>query len=578
MSLNNNPSVKVAKVIDPRLNINNERYYVALKGSKVVNFQTFPSTNINNSSVNITANPPSSDIVISRKVTKRFVFDIAVTGTNTGPGNLLTEGFFAPRFLPCMSVTTSESITLNNDTFTQSPILQYMPYLLRYNNMFENRNSVLSISPSMMDQSIEYSDLTSTVRNPLASYGNNSYEVTRGAYVGMEVLTNTPLSATIRLTVDEPIMLSPLIFGECSNYSPGLIGIENMSYTCTLGNLSRCMSFVKNQGTSSKNITSVVVDLSSASITCNYLTPDPLEQIPRLLVSPYYSVISYPTRSTISVNPGDEINLTCQSIQVNSIPRRVYLFARRDDSAQTAFTTDCTFALGSGNPLTVNWNNNIFMSSATTEEIYNIASKNKCNLNYTQFQKQTGAVVCLDFGTDIGLDSNQAPGLLGNYQLQVTCRFKNTGSFAIIPTFYLVVVSEGTFTISNGLCSHNIGVLSQNDVLNASNVRGITFKKTNDIYGGNFFDDLKNTFSKVGNFIKDNKLISKGLSMLPFPQAQAGSKFAQSLGLGFSGGGASGGRAMYGMRGGNLIEEKPKRKQKKQEDECNASNFAEDYD
>lgn len=53
MSLNV-PSVKVAKVLDPRLEINRERDYVALKGSLVNSWQQFYATNLNDQNVQIT--------------------------------------------------------------------------------------------------------------------------------------------------------------------------------------------------------------------------------------------------------------------------------------------------------------------------------------------------------------------------------------------------------------------------------------------------------------------------------------------------------------------------------------------
>jgi len=96
MSLNV-PPVKPVKVIDPRLNLNREREYVALKGASVNSWQQFPSTNQNNSSVQITCNPPSRDIVISRLVFKKFSFAITVTGTNTSGGPLLNPGYYGPR-------------------------------------------------------------------------------------------------------------------------------------------------------------------------------------------------------------------------------------------------------------------------------------------------------------------------------------------------------------------------------------------------------------------------------------------------------------------------------------------------
>lgn len=52
MSLNI-PAVPVVKVLDPRLVINNQREYVALKGSQVNSWQQFYATNLNDNNVNL---------------------------------------------------------------------------------------------------------------------------------------------------------------------------------------------------------------------------------------------------------------------------------------------------------------------------------------------------------------------------------------------------------------------------------------------------------------------------------------------------------------------------------------------
>jgi hypothetical protein len=116
MSLNV-PSVHVSKVMDPRLEINEMKEYVVLKGGLVNSWQQFFATNLNNSSVQITATPPSRLIAISRKVFKRFTFTVNIVGTNgTGPvANLLQSGYYAPRAYPLLAVTSSEQMTINND-------------------------------------------------------------------------------------------------------------------------------------------------------------------------------------------------------------------------------------------------------------------------------------------------------------------------------------------------------------------------------------------------------------------------------------------------------------------------------
>lgn len=104
MSLNI-PPIKPVKVIDPRLNIRRERDYVALKGASVNSWQQFPSTNRNDSSVQITCNPPSRDIVISRLVFKKFVFSVNLTFTNTTGAPPLSIGYFGPRAYALAAIT-----------------------------------------------------------------------------------------------------------------------------------------------------------------------------------------------------------------------------------------------------------------------------------------------------------------------------------------------------------------------------------------------------------------------------------------------------------------------------------------
>jgi len=542
MSLNV-PSVDVARVMDPRLEINRKRDYVALKGALVNTHQQFPATNINNSSIQITCNPPNRGIVVSRLIYKRCVFDITITGTNTGAGPLLNTGFFGPRFMPILNVTSSEQITINNDTLTQAPINEYWPEIMRYNNEFDNRFGQLSLCPSMMDQHQRYEDGVGGVRNPLAGYDDNSFEQTRGSFSGLEVLSNPDGgdTATLRLTVTEPILISPLVAGCHSNYTAGLSGIQNMSYTATIGDLRRVLSLVPDQGAPGVidiQNSGISVNLASASLLFNYLTPDPLNPVPRNLVSSYFSIVSYPTKTSVPIAPNGEVSITMQSVQVTSIPRRLYIFARRDNSQKTAFTSDSLFALPqTGNPLTITWNNNQFCSQMTTQDIYNTSVKNSCNLSYSQFTDKVGSVICLDFGTDIGLMSDESAGVLGNYQLGVTCRFKNTNpSEDIAPTLYVVVVYEGTFNVDDGNCSHMIGVLSRQDVLNSRRVPGVAYQQARDVFGGSFFTKLKNVAQKVGKFAKKHKLVSKGLKMIPDPRAQRAAQVAQSLGYGMSGG------------------------------------------
>jgi hypothetical protein len=538
MSLNINP-MKVEKVCDPRLEIDEEKEYVALKGARVNSWQQFPATNVSNSSFQITCNPPSRDIAIARIVWKKVSFNWSVSGTNTSGGTLLNEGYFGPRALPLTCCTGSEQMTINNDTITQAPLRQYWRALLRYRNEWKDRFGQGSLAPSMLDQHQSYAEGVGGVRNPLGTYDDNSFEQTRASYVGFTVDAQTPgnTTATGTLTTYEPILMSPFGFGDRSNFIPAFAGVQNMSYNTTLTDLSRILSLVQGQGAPAGQIVlgTPVVDVASASLLMNYLTPDVDVPIPRKMETSYYSVVSYPTRTSAPIAPGGEVEIPLQSIQVTSIPKRIYVFAKRDDSEETAFTTDTYLALADGTPLQLTWNNNQFLSSATTQNLYNISVKNGVDLSYTQFADKTGSVVALDFGTDIGLEAQEAAGTIGNYQLGLRCRFKNTTEDTFAPTLYCVVVYEGVFNITDGSCSHMVGVLSPSDVLNAPRAPAGSYEASQDVYGGSW-KMLGKLARSAHKFMKKHKVISKGLKAIPHPYAQTGSKVAEALGYGVSGG------------------------------------------
>lgn len=541
--------MSVAKVLDPRLNVSEKREYISLKGSQVNNFQEFPCNNISNSSLTIVCNPPSSQIAVSRLVYQKYVFDVTITGTNAtvapNQTGLLVSGAYAPRAYPLAMVTNTLNVTLNDATVTLSPLQQYQGALMWYANPLQQRAGQNSLTPSMLDQSQQYSDLAGFVKNPLGAYGENTAEESRGAFVGMVVNSNAVggTSANLTLTVVEPLMISPFSFGVNSNESESFFQLKNMTYNVTLGDLSRVMSLVQNQNSPGLiNISSVAVNLQSASLLFNYFTPDSLEKIPRAMVYPYYNIVPVPTQIQQTVAPGGLLTISMQSYQLSSIPSRLYFFAREPDSSRTAFTTDTYMSLdSSAPPVRITWNNNQFLSTASAYDLYNISVKNGYQGSYNQWGNKTGSILALDLSTDIGLAPDEAPGVLGTYQLSGTFTFVNRKSSSLVnPTLFCVIVYEGSFEIVDGQASKSISSLTRLDVLGATEKPYVEFNKNKNIYGGAWFDKLK-------NFAKKSKIASSALDALG--QRELGT-VARSLGYGVSprigrgvsGGGVSGGR------------------------------------
>ena len=190
MSLNVVP-LAVKKSLDPRLNIREGgRVYVVQTGAQVNSYQQFFSATPSNSSISISTNPPSTGIAISRKIMKRAQFDITVRGNNTTGGPLLVSQCHAPRFMPLNAITTSEAITINNATISETQQEVYS-YLMRYHSNFNDKLD--DPYPSYMDTTQTYREAVESSKNPLADYLNSTSNDARGSYVGYQVLDNQEL-------------------------------------------------------------------------------------------------------------------------------------------------------------------------------------------------------------------------------------------------------------------------------------------------------------------------------------------------------------------------------------------------
>ena len=503
MSLNIIPLNPVA-VRYPPTEINQKVDYAVLKGTREASVQPFVSTSFSNSQIQWTANPPSRDHIIDRKAYVRVTYSFTVTGTTDGtPGvNVVQLGLEdAPRCFPFHTTCKTFQATLNNDSVSIVPD-QYIQALLRYHNPLSQRSEYYSATPAFLDQYQQYNDYKTygSALNALGNYGENGQEPLRGGFIGVTLTGNSATTCDVKLTVTEPIMLSPFLFTK-DDYETGLIGIQNMMFTATLGNLSRIWS----HNPSAQHITTWGMGDVTVSLPTLYLTfrTVPItETIPRAISYSYFETVVYPTANT-KLTAGSNQTFNMSSVQLKTIPRRLYIYCRKQDNDLKNTDTDTFLAIGNpanpaGNPLSISFNNRVgLLSSLTANDLYQISQKNGYCGNFTGWQKHQGSVLCLEFGSDIGLAEDEAAGIVGNYQLALSLNVTNTSSADITSTLYVVAVNEGTYSVVDGSCQHMIGVLSKMDVLNAQPMQGITWKRTQHVYGGDFWSSLKNVASNI---------------------------------------------------------------------------------
>lgn len=471
-----------------------------------------------------------------------------MTGTSTAAGQtLLRSGFDAPRAYGLSSAIQTLQSTINNQSVSID-LADVIQPLLRFNTDEDLKTKDYSTTPTYMDQSQSYADLVGTNRNPLAGYDDagDGTVMPRGGFSGYVVVAN-PVSAaggqllTAIVDVDfcEYIYLSPYYWGkgysECGFFN--LVSMDfNITFLSQAGNRfwSHSSALVNGLPFASINY-SFVGPFGPTSFAnnapflyFNYITPQESQIISanQVITYPYFDVQRYPTDQA-PLAAGASATFISNNIQLNSIPRRMYIFARmrNQDLYASAENTDTFLSIEN---ISIQFQNkNGLLSSASKQQLYEMSVANHCNMSWTEWSGgpvypsagnfatrfgSVGSVLCIEFATQIGLDSLDAPGKLAQSMLQVQALCTNVSAATITPSLYIVTVLEGTFTVEGlGRSSTNIGVITSENILDCQQKPGINYNKIQHVNGGNFMSGLAN----FGKWLKDTKVISNTLGKVP---------------------------------------------------------------
>lgn len=553
--------LNTVQVLDPLIDINNVREYAILRGGSEVSFKQVSSTSLSNSSCSITAPPPSPSTLVDRKVFLKLRAELTFTGTSAGSSNLLQSGYDALRSYPISSILDVLTVRIN-DTAVSVNWNDVQTALLKYNNNELNREQDYSMVPTYQDQASSYNDLVNTIRNPLGQYGEtpDGSIMGRGGFAPVS-FTNTPTSAVLVYDLCEPLFLSPFIFGHGNESA--FVGVQTLDFNFSwVSDLTRIWSHATASG---NTISSISVNLQSASLLFKYISLPETMSIPKSVSYPYFVINRYPTSVSSAFSALEQRTVSSQNIQLNSIPRRIYIYARKSNSSLSYTDPDVFLGIEG---ISLNWNNRAgLLSGATKQQLYQISLKNGCNMSWAQWSGErtpffsgssnssfatVGSVVCLSFAQDVGLMDTEAPGINGTYQLQIDVQLKNYWASSVAPTLYIVVISEGSCTLTENRLITQIGVISRENVLDAQQSPMIDYQDAQKVVGsGSFFGDLKSAFGKIFREIKDKKIVSNVLKAIPHPYAQTAAPIAEALGLGsYVGGAPVGGYRRRKLRGG----------------------------
>jgi|WetSurMetagenome_2_1015567.scaffolds.fasta_scaffold00833_7 hypothetical protein len=560
--------LRSVEVRDPRTILTNEREYAILRAGSQTTLKQFTTTSISSSSIQFSCPPPSGGVIVDRKMYLALPVRLTLAGTAPVGQVLLNAGQDAPRAFPLSSAIDTLQVTINNQSVSINMADVIQP-LMHFNNDVKLSELDYSTTPSQLDQSQDYETLFGSVRSPFANFGDSTDQsmMSRGGFP-FTIRSNTNTSAIVDMVICEPLFLSPFYWGHSN--SSGFFNVNTMDFNITfLGNAGfRMWSHDALSSGVQTNITSIGVQFNGFSgpafayldsiqpnMLFTYITPNETQVIPynMPITYSYFDVQRYPTDLNQAIPANGITPLNSNNIQLNSIPRRMYIYVRQSNSElySTCANPDSFFSIENVN---IQFQNKTgLLNSANKRQLYEMSVKNHCNLSWTEWSGQKvnnanfsgqyagiGSILAIEFASDIGLDSIEAPGKLGQYMLQVNVNVTNVSNRSITPTLYVVVVSEGSFTIEGlGKASTNIGVISSQDILDAASMPGLNYKDVEHVNGGNFLSGLKdfgrNLLSGIKDanaFLKDTRLLSNVSGLIPHPGAQAFSGVTKQLGYG----------------------------------------------
>lgn len=564
MSLSFQPLEPVL-VKDPRVIVDNKRVYSILKCGKETNFKKWTTNSVSNSNINFSTPPPSAGIIIDRKITLTLPMQLTLQFSVPNIINTLSvePNFFAPRAFPIHSMLNTVQLTINNCSITQN-IGEIIHSLLRYNTFLDLLATEYSETPACLDSYMSYEDGIGANDNPLGVSRNKTFFgiAPRGGFSYFRVARNDIATAnaagsTIRTVVvdmvcTEQIMMSPLYWGK--ENASGFTNVVSMDWVFNfLSNPAiKAISYAKREIEPGR-----FVEFSSGSIkfsafnsftygtfsqpllNITYITPESMTAVaPNTPITyPYFSIDRFVKVNTSSVPYGTSFTIASDNIQLSSIPRRVYVYARPENEQyyNNPNITDCYYGL---TKINVQFGNRTgIFAEADINRLYDISKKNHCSLSFSDWTGQptqntfiignvtpaqlfgtVGSVFCFEMATDIGLDPMLAPGLgQGSYNLQINAEFINHNSSGnwntYLPALYIIPVYEGSFTITGlGSAMTQTSVISFEDIASAQRNPMYNYKDVQEVNGGNFMTGLKNLVPRLkqaNQFLKDNKVISR---------------------------------------------------------------------
>lgn len=602
-------NIEKIAVYDDRI-VQNQMKYGIYKGGASVSSSSFSAIGSSTSQITFQVTSPSESVYLDRSFDweSDVFFSATVTTAAVGSANVavgtpvLKLGLDAALCqYPLNSLVTTMTATINDATVSQNNN-DTLTEILRLCDTPANRE--MRTSPYMPDNYQNYNSGYLTGNSPLNGYGSSfgSDYVPNGAFNGITFtdaagapLANAPyndgtnnINVTngipqitgvitvyklfFKLSTVEKLVLSPFMFADSEN-STGLFSIQNISFIMNMQNPSHTNTsgrLLRQTTSRDRTISNIAYNTGATGgvfqktrIRCLFITPALSLNLPISNLVPYYEFPRYNTVCQFTgFTPKTEKDIESQTITLSNIPDYLIIYVKPLQYANT--DADYYFPIRN---IRLNFDNfNGLMSSHTQSQLYRISVMNGLHMDYQQFQGEarissqftggvqndivplTGGFIILRPGVDFQLSNGLAPGIIGNFTLQLSATIYNqTSGTPTSANLWVIAASSGFFESKNGMSKVIKGAsLTAEEVINA-NTPSTTRGDLQRVIGGKFdFRSLLNTaISKAPDALKIGKIIAPhAKEFMP----EEGKKIMSMAGMGSTGGARTGGARSLSSR------------------------------
>ncbi|CAN0389690.1 unnamed protein product, partial [Ectocarpus fasciculatus] len=277
-------------------------------------------------------------------------------------------------------------------------------------------------------------------------------------------------------TTTEPLLfMSPFLSGEGVENQAGMMGVRNIDLVL---NIDSSAKRAFSSGLSAEPMTVSLIGLSNCKLNLNYLSTQPSDMIASKSVLPFTEYQRYLTVHNADVASGASQAINTQALQLNQIPTKIYVVARKRLATQGPTDSNTFWPISQ---VSVNFNNKSgILAGASPHDLYKMSVRNGSKQHWYEFGGRAvgssegvakygaGSILVIDPSKDLCLPDYLTNGSIGSYSFSMNLTVKNTHAVALPPEIMIVCQYDGIFVTEAGISSKQTGLLTKDLVVSSS--------------------------------------------------------------------------------------------------------------